>query len=166
MRTYTDNLDRAWMLEINVTAIKKVKALTGVDLYKLLDNRFEGLNQLLRDPIALVDVLFALCQAQAAEKSIADEEFGRGLAGQALGDAGEAFLEELLDFFPERKAAAALQRTLARVKRAREAVLADKIAELERIPQESLEQTLKELAGISPASSVSIPAPSPSLNSS
>lgn len=101
MHSFTDSQDRIWQLEINVSAVKRVKALTGVDLVAGMDG--ELLEQLALNPVLLADLLYALCQPQADEAQVSDEDFGRGLAGDVIDAATEAFLQELVDFFPKRQ---------------------------------------------------------------
>lgn len=96
MNTFRDAEDRQWFIAINVDAIKRVKAI-GVDL---LDVGGEVFQQLAGDPVLLCDVLWVLCKSQAGENGLTDEQFGRGLAGDALDRATEALLEELISFFP------------------------------------------------------------------
>ena len=40
MRTFTDNAGRTWTIQVNVTAVKRVRGLVGIDLYKLVDDGF------------------------------------------------------------------------------------------------------------------------------
>jgi hypothetical protein len=58
MRTFTDNAGRTWIVQVNVAAIKRVRGLLGVDLYKLLDDGFQALAKLVSDPVQLADVLY------------------------------------------------------------------------------------------------------------
>ena len=43
MRTFTDNAGRTWTVAINVAAVKRVRGLIKVDLYKLVDDGFQSL---------------------------------------------------------------------------------------------------------------------------
>ena len=52
-------------------------------------------------PCLLCDILFCLVKPEADAKSISDEDFGRALAGDALGAATDALLQEIADFFPK-----------------------------------------------------------------
>jgi hypothetical protein len=87
--------------------------LTKFDLLDLSDGR--AIERLIDDPIALCDVLYVLCRDQATERSVTDEKFGEGLAGDALDNATEALLTELVNFFPPRKRTI-LAKALATVK--------------------------------------------------
>lgn len=101
MHRFCDNAGRTWVVSINVTAIKRVRGLVGIDLYKLIDDGFRPLGTLVADPVQLADVLYCLCKDEADAKQISDEDFGRALAGDAITLAADAFVEELIDFFPD-----------------------------------------------------------------
>ena len=101
MHTFTDNADRTWTVAINVAAIKRVRGLVQVDLYKLIDDGFKPLAELIADPVRLADVLYCLCKDEADARQVSDEDFGRALAGDAITLAADAFVEELIDFFPD-----------------------------------------------------------------
>ena len=99
MRKFEDSKGRAWEVEINVTAIKRVKDLLGVDLMDALDGKL--IERLAGDPVLLVDAVYCLCKDQADRESVSDEDFGRAMAGDAIERASEAFLEELVASFPQ-----------------------------------------------------------------
>ena len=99
LKTFTDTAGRSWELAVNVSAIKRVRGLLGVDLLTVIEG--ELLNRLASDPILLADVLYALCKPQADAVGVSDEKFGAALAGDAIGAATEALLAELTDFFPQ-----------------------------------------------------------------
>jgi hypothetical protein len=53
MRTFIDNAGRTWTLQINVAAVKRVRGLVNIDLYKLIDDGMEPLAKLVADPVDL-----------------------------------------------------------------------------------------------------------------
>ena len=122
MKSFTDNLGRTWTLVVNVAAIKRVRALCGVDLNAIVeidkDNNptAELLERLSTDPVLLVDVLYAVCKTECDQKGVTDEDFGAAMAGDAIEQATAALLDEVVDFFPTAKRAA-LQKILAATRR-------------------------------------------------
>ena len=164
MPRFKDNKGREWVVEVTVAAVKRVRSLTGVDLLDIESGAL--LRSLLGDPIALVDVLYAVCQPAAAEIGVDDGDFGEALAGDAVASATDALIEGLVGFFPSPKDrenwAAVLQRTRAVIDSRRD-LAAEQIRSgaVERAIEEAL-----DLSGApstsSPGSSGSTPAPSPS----
>ena len=122
MKSFTDNLGRTWTLVVNVAAIKRVRALCGVDLNAIVEidknnnPTAELLERLSTDPVLLVDVLYAVCKPECDSKNITDEDFGAAMAGDAIEQATAALLDEVVDFFPTAKRAA-LQKILAATRR-------------------------------------------------
>lgn len=169
MHAFIDNQGRRWTLEITVGSIKRVKALTGVDLYSLIDDGAKKLAELLAEVVGLVDVMYALCEEQCKAQTppVSDEDFGRGFSGDALEAAGEAFVEEVIFFTPNRRARLALQSLTAKGKKVRDRLLTEVERQVEKVDPDtiSLDLILSGLSGRSPASSPSTPDPSPSGNS-
>lgn len=104
------------------------------------------------DPILLCDVLYVLCRQQAEERKITDEDFGRGLAGDALGEATKAMLAELADFFrePQRSAVKEAVAMLGR--------LETRGVEIARIEMQKAEELAVSTASGSKGSSTNSPA--------
>lgn len=100
MKQFKDENGKDWLIRIDVSAIKRVRSIVGVDLMQIVDPK-SALAEELDDPVKLADVLFVLCSKQAEEASVSDEDFGKLLAGDVLANAQRAMLEELADFFPE-----------------------------------------------------------------
>ena len=69
MKSFTDNMGRAWTLVVNVAPVKRVRALCGVDLNSVIEVE-DGkpsaklLERLSSDPVLLVDVLYAVCKPE------------------------------------------------------------------------------------------------------
>ena len=166
MKTFTDNAGRTWTIAINVDAIKRVKGLLDVNLLEVVEGTL--IERLIRDPVLLCDVVYVVCKPEADEKHVSDEDFGRAMAGDAIEHATRALLEELVGFSPSPRDRANLTRVLETTWRvmdkARDLIEAKLTSnELER----TIEQTLKnasDSSGNAPASSVSTPGPSPSMN--
>ena len=122
MKSFTDNLGRTWTLVVNVAAIKRVRAICGVDLNAIVeidkDNNptAELLERLSTDPVLLVDVLYAVCKTECDQKGVSDEEFGAAMAGDAIEQATGALLDEIVDFFPTAKRMA-MQKILTATRR-------------------------------------------------
>lgn len=106
MKTFKDNAGRSWEVDVHVTAIERVRAATGIDLLTAVDPQAHLFDTLAADPVRLVGVLFTLCEEQAEKRGVAPEDFGRGMAGDALDAACEALEGATIDFFPK------LRRTL------------------------------------------------------
>jgi hypothetical protein len=165
VHSFRDNAGRAWAVAINVAAVKRVRGLVGVDLYKLVDDGFKPLAALVADPVQLADVLYCLCKDEADAKSVSDEDFGRALAGDAITLAADAFVEELIDFFPDARARASLTKVLAAGRKVRDKLLDHAETVIEGLDTDAEARKLIASFGKSPASSASTPAPSPSANS-
>src|SRR5262245_53265230 len=100
MKTFNDNAGRLWNVEVNVAAIKRVRGLAQVNLLEIIEGTL--IEKLVRDPVLLCDVIYALCKPQADSLTppVTDEEFGRAMAGDAIEHATAALLEELVSFCP------------------------------------------------------------------
>ena len=137
MRSFTDNAGRVWTIAVNVAAVKRVRALCGIDLASAIETSPDGgisastLSRLATDPVLLVDVLYALAKDEAAGQGVSDEDFGRAMAGDALDMAVTALIDEIVDFFPNPKRA-----FLRRI--------ADVAARFGAEAQKALEQTLAD----------------------
>lgn len=97
MPKFKDNAGREWDLALSVSTVKRVRSLAEVDLLDALSGKL--LAELAGDVILLCNVLYAICEPQCRAQNVTDEQFGEGLAGQALDDAARAFTEALADFF-------------------------------------------------------------------
>jgi hypothetical protein len=161
VRTFTDNAERSWEVEINVAAVKRVRDLVGVDLLQILEGTL--IDKLIRDPILLCDIVYAVCKPQSDEREISDEDFGRSMAGDAIEHATTALLEELVSFCPSPRDRKNLGRVLEATNRVMDKardMVEQKLdsGELERIAEQAL-VTAGDSSGSAPGSSESIRAP-------
>ena len=177
MKTFSDTAGRTWTITVNVDAIKRARSLCEVDLLELTDGKL--IEKLIRDPILLCDVVYAVCKPQLDEQSITDEEFGRAMAGDAIEHATTALLEEVVNFSPNLRDRQVIERVMKRtwqvMDKARDVIEARIDGELDRIAEETLDQiknepltepparqrTLGGSSGNLPASSDSTPDRSP-----
>ncbi len=168
--TWTDSSGNSWSCTITVSTVKRVQQLTGINLMEA----FEGLLMTLADdPVQLANVLYVVCKPQADERKITDEQFGELLAGDVIESATAAFVQGLIDFFPNQRRQV-LKQIWAKTQKARQA-LTDLATEkvdspamdaaianqLQQASQE-IDRKLAELgssSGNSPESSASTPAP-------
>ena len=110
MRQFKDNAGRTWTVDINVATLKRVRGLTGVDLMQVIEGTL--IEKLIRDPVLLCDVVYAICKPEADARSVSDEEFGKAMAGDAIEAATGAVLDELISFCPSPRDRANLGRVL------------------------------------------------------
>ena len=164
MKTFTDTTGRVWTITINVNAIKRVRGLIDVNLLEVIEGTL--LEKLIRDPILLCDVVYAVCKPEADALNVTDEQFGQAMAGDAIDQATKALLEELVGFSPSPQGRANLQRILETtwrmIEKAQE-VIAARIdsGEIEQAAEQAVQQLLatsNDSSGSSPASAASSPA--------
>ena len=99
MPKFKDKNGIDWTVEINIGTIKAVRSDCEVDLLGATDGKL--IEKLLGDMVLFVDVLYVICREQCENQNVSDEDFGRGLLGDALENATIAFLEALTNFFPK-----------------------------------------------------------------
>ena len=157
MKPFTDSQGRTWNVTVNVSAIKRVRDILGVDLLDVANG--DLLSRLADDPCVLVDVLFVLCKPEADAKGVSDEDFGRGMVGGVLDEASAALLKELLDFFPSAQRARALGK-LVKVMEAQDAAVKAAAEAIRPLAAEAgaPAATPGDSSGNSPASAASTPA--------
>jgi hypothetical protein len=163
MRSFTDRAGTKWDVEINVSAIKRVRGLLNVNLLDVVDGKL--LDEIIRDPIRLCDIIYALCKPQADQLGLTDEAFGQRMAGDAIAQATDALTGEIVDFFPNAQDRANLGRVLETTAAALATVrthIAHKIETMGPAIAAAVEQMLADGNAPStnlPASPESIPAP-------
>ncbi|MGL6193551.1 MAG: hypothetical protein ACRC2T_01870 [Thermoguttaceae bacterium] len=163
MKTFKDNKGRQYEVNINIAQIKRVKGVLEADLLDL-DATFL---RLIADPIFLVDVLYVLCKSQADSFGVSDEDFGEAMAGDTIGLAKIALVEELRNFFPSREereaAGMAIQKGIELRNAMRKMGLKMlETANTDEIVQTLVNQALGEQSTNLPESAESVPENSPS----
>ncbi|MFM7927420.1 MAG: hypothetical protein ACKO9Q_06865, partial [Pirellula sp.] len=113
----------------------------------------KSLSKLVSDPVTLADVLYCLCKDQADKQSITDEDFGRALSGDVITQAADAFVEELIDFFPDARARASLRKVIETGKAVRDKVVAHAEKVIESIDPQAEAQKWISSSGTLPESS-------------
>jgi hypothetical protein len=159
LHAFKDNAGRTWEVVINVAQVKRVRGLLGLDLLGLVDDGFAGLGKLLGNPVDLVDCIYVLCKADADASGVTDEDFGRAMAGDAIGAAADSFYEEFRDFLSAPALRGAMDKMKAAANTLKDRVLLEAGTELDKAVAK-----LNAWCGGSPESSESTPDPSPSTN--
>lgn len=159
MKTFTDNAGRTWTIAINVDAIKRVRGLLDVNLLEVVEGTL--IERLVRDPVLLCDVVYAVCKPEADSQGVSDEEFGRAMAGDAIEHATKALLEELVGFSPSprdrQNLGRVLETTWNAMDKARDLIEARlESGELDRVVERAL-ASVGSSSGAVPASSASSP---------
>jgi hypothetical protein len=168
MHVFKDTEGRAYSIEVNVLAIKKVRAHCNINLLDVLDveQGSEGLlARLADDPVLLAEILYAICVPDQEKTGESENAFMAAMAGEVVEQATMALLEEIADFFP--KAKGALLRKVLEMARGQERKAVEAIEQM--LQSGELEQGLQEaMSGSappsmkSPESSESTPQDSPS----
>ena len=154
MKTFKDNAGRDWTIAVNVASIKRLRDTLDVDLMGVIEG--DLLQRLYADPVLLVDVVYVLCKPRADELEVTDEQFGQAMGGDAIELATAALVDEIIDFFPNRRDRERARKVLAKftaaLQRAQDAL--DLRVESPRLQREldSIVESVGEPAGGSPAS--------------
>ena len=171
MKSFTDRQGRSWTIEINYTSLRRVHALTGINLTRIVDPQANVMEQLTGDPFVLFECLVAILQPQLDEKEITAEQFGEALDEESGDKASMALIEAIIDFFPEGKRmllkraltkvlTAAERRQLATLDQALQAVESPEFSQaIETALDEASQLTSGSSATSLAASSASTPAP-------
>ncbi len=118
MPSFKDSEGRTWTIDINVATLKRVRTLINVDLAQVLQGKL--IDDLLADPILLVDVVYCCVKPQADERKVSDEQFGTAMAGDTIHFATNALLESIVLFCPSPKDRANLDTMLKTMEKGKE----------------------------------------------
>jgi len=144
VKAFKDTTGRTWRVNITIGSAKRVRDLLGVSLLSPLTGDPPLVSRLTVDALTQAEVLWALCEPDAADEGIAEDAFYGYLVGPTLDQAVKALMEELADFF----------------RRLRRDAIADEIdAQMARVAAVMAIATSGQPSGDSPASSESTPAP-------
>jgi hypothetical protein len=116
--TFKDKDGKEWPVVVDVTAVRDVRKILGVDLLTLADGEDVADSLIIRvlaEPVLLVDILFVLCREAAEAADISDRDFGRRMGGDCLDQAADALLAEIVDFFPNARDRQRAKKVLATV---------------------------------------------------
>ncbi len=89
----------SWEIALNYTSMKRVKERLKVDLADPMSGDPPLFTRLNLDFELLCNVVYVLCEPQASQRGISDEQFGVLLGPNAIADANEALFDEWRDFF-------------------------------------------------------------------
>ena len=102
MQIFRDKNGKDWTIEITVGSVKAIKDALGVDLIEAISDKENNLiGRIYQDPAMLVNSLYVLCLDQANDAGISDTDFGHLFSGDSIESATEAFITELIAFFPK-----------------------------------------------------------------
>jgi hypothetical protein len=164
MRSFTDTLDREWKISLDWDLHEQVKQREGVLLLTLGDNDCELLAKLHTDFALLVNILWILCEEQAASLGVVDDEkmpatrkFAKGLGGDVLENAAKALVGAVIDFFPNRDQRAGLANLMEKVEQTHGLLTKSMLEKIATISPEQLVKNYIDSAGSSPPSPESSP---------
>lgn len=152
MAQFTDAEGRTWKVRITLGDLRPLKAV-GLDVAAIAKDP-AGLQDVVADVERYGQVLWTLCEREAAARSIAPEQFAAGFDGPTLFAAAGAIEEALMDF--------SQPPTVAKTFAEHRAGAAEKVA---RAAAKKLERILtgwSDSDGSSPGSPDSTPSPAPS----
>ena len=101
MKIWKDAEGHSYETKITVAEIRDVKTELGINLMDIATG--DLLQRISEDVILLCDILYVINRSQAKEYGIDDVQFGRNLYGDALEEATRAFMEEMINFFPNQR---------------------------------------------------------------
>lgn len=104
MHAFSDSKGRRWLIDLTIGAVKRCRALVGVDLLdpaspqpKSKDTPLS--HALYVDPVLLIDCIWAICLPDAQRDNVSEEEFLHAIGPDNAKAAALAFYDEWRDFF-------------------------------------------------------------------
>lgn len=144
MAMFRDDAGREWPIRLDVRLARELRARARYDVFGPPEN----LAAVIDNPEALVDALWVACESRARDLGVTPEDFAAGLAGDTIDAATAAFMEAVVDFFPQRRRA-----VMRAVLRQTEAALDMAMAKAQQAVEALTPEATLEAAGSSSSSS-------------
>lgn len=161
MQSFTDTLNKAWSLTVDLPTRSRVRKETAglpdgpFDLFAVLDRDLSGLARL-GEPDVLITVLYAMLEPELVKLAIGPEQFAGRFDGDTIEAAQKAVAEACADFFPSRRNL--MRGILAKGEATTALALRLATEKVDTIsPQDLLDRMLKNSSTKPPASSASTP---------
>ena len=149
---FIDEKNREWSVKFDYALIKKVRESDiDFDLATLMADDMAGFRKLMTDVVLFIDVLFV---AVSDQHRVTEEDFAEGMAGQALQDAMDAFIDSMASFYPSRQGE--MLRALVTKEKELSDVLSQTVqtASLQEMISGELDSRLEQLLGSQNGSSI------------
>lgn len=104
MHSFTDRNGDAWDLDLNIGSAMRLQSRLQIrieDAITLLpaDHAEKSLlERISEDSILLFNIIFVLCEDQVQKREMTQEQFAERFTGDAIEQATEALMEELINF--------------------------------------------------------------------
>ncbi len=99
MKILTDRHGNQYQIEANVAAFKRVRDMTGQNLFEIDQIEESVFWTMLTDPFQICDILWAFIHPEADKKGITQEAFTEGMDAETLTQGRRILTEVLPDFF-------------------------------------------------------------------
>lgn len=101
MHQFKDSQGEKWEIVLDTTKVRSLREALGIDLFAIDEN--SALEALMNDDVVLVDCVSWICTSQIEQRQLSVEEFCGRLTGDALDDACDALIDELVFICRRRK---------------------------------------------------------------
>jgi hypothetical protein len=132
MAVFKDSKGREWQVCLNLGTARQCKRDLGFDF--MAGGEDHPILKLSADVVLLGDVLWALCQKQAVERGVTEQDFAEGLLGDSLDAATDALSRAFTDFCPNPKRRETLARLWAKLRDVEDLQLERAARTLETLP--------------------------------
>lgn len=136
---FKDSKGDVWKLILTVGTIEDIKAEAGIDLDEMVNSPEKFASSLYEKPRKLVEMLWVMCEEQAAERQIDPKSFGKRFDRETIDKACDAFLTAIVTFYQRTSAGAVLRGNLPRM-------LREMDRKLETQAQQACERALSTIA--------------------
>lgn len=142
MAKFTDANGKTWDVFIDIPTIKKLRE-NQLDVLNMFSGKMEVFEQIIGDPVKLVDTMWLVCERQIAERGMDEDSFARSLFGDALLSAADALVEGVCDFFPDPKRRATLRAVLRKSREAEGMMMDRAMAQIEAMDVSEMAKVLE-----------------------
>lgn len=142
MAKFTDANGKTWDVFIDIPIIKKLRE-NQLDVLNMFSGKMEVFEQIIGDPVKLVDTMWLVCERQIAERGMDEDGFARSLFGDALLSAADALVEGVCDFFPDPKRRATLRAVLRKSREAEGMMMDRAMAQVEAMDVSEMAKVLE-----------------------
>lgn len=148
MKILKDELGREWSVSLNFASLRRIRDIAGLNL---LDTR-NGAFSWMENPETIGLLIYAMAKPECEKLGIGEEDFARGMVGDALDRATEAVLDELVNFTPNPEGRRMMRDLVGKMKQLKSEAIA-------RADKSILELTSGPAPSSLPGSSELTPAP-------